>query len=196
MSARSVAGTVAALLLAAALVGCSQAASTADPDTASPPTAVREPTESIAAAAPVVVPDVVGDLNEDAEAVLSAASLHAGFSALPEVDHVDEGFEGYVVTAQEPAAGATVPAGTTVTLDAEPVWNAAGQTLPRPDELQVPDVVGMEVSEASQVLTDAGLFVTIEAANEPVEMMVAAQSLKPGTTVHGSTEIVLRLRNP
>ena len=141
----------------------------------------------------IEVPSFEGRALDDAVAVARARDLVVRLAAVPPVEQVDEGFSTYVVREQAPAAGSLVSAGSTVSVTVEPVFNAAGQTLERPAEVVIPDVVGLPVERAIGLLADAGVLVTVRATADASTGYVGSQSLAAGTTVPGATEIVLTL---
>lgn len=92
------------------------------------------------------------------------------------------------ITGQSPVAGASIPAGTEITL-----WygTGLGNIL-----VAVPDVTGMTVSDARERLLGLRLrSVVVGAGAEPVALMrVVEQGTVPGTSVREGFEIRLRLR--
>ncbi|WP_405731937.1 Stk1 family PASTA domain-containing Ser/Thr kinase [Streptomyces sp. NBC_01537] len=97
---------------------------------------------------PVDAPDVVGDLQADAEQTLTDAGLKFKVAATPVYsDEADAG----AVAEQNPAADTQLARGDTVTL-----------TLSKGQEMiVVPDVEGKDVDEAKQILQDAGFDVRV-----------------------------------
>ena len=91
------------------------------------------------------------------------------------------------ITRQEPIAGSAVPSGSAVTL-----WFGTGLG----DRLvSVPDVTGLNVSEAREALLSLKLrSVVVGAGTEPVEFMtVVRQGTDPGISVREGYEIRLHL---
>lgn len=77
----------------------------------------------------VVVPDVVGMNDDNAEAVVIAAGL--AWRWIPsEVGNSEVGVAEWVVTGQKPAAGKRVELASTVTLTARPADAATSRTTP------------------------------------------------------------------
>lgn len=117
----------------------------------------------------IEVPDVVGLMRDEAIRVLG----EAGFSAQPtEVDSLEPAG---TVIGQSPTGGSKVPVGTTVTIQV-----STGKAA----KASVPDVVGMNESQAVRALERAGFAaaVSYEKTNEQsFDGIVAAQS--PGAGV-------------
>jgi len=129
----------------------------------------------------VKVPNVEGLSSADAEKALESAGLkvEAGSSSSDSVAM------GYVI-AQLPAAGDSVAPGTTVGVVVSTGPATAAQ-------IDVPNVVGMMLTDAQKVLTDAGLKSVSVAASDnsqPVNQ-VLAQSPSGGTKVQAGAEVVL-----
>lgn len=124
------------------------------------------------------VPDVVGQTEQDAVATLEAAGLSADTSAQEFSDTVDAG----VVISQDNGGDTVVP-GDTISL-----------TVSKgPDLVEVPDVSGMSVTDATATLQEADFVVAID--NDWIPDLLqstitvtstdpaAGQSLKRGSTV-------------
>jgi serine/threonine-protein kinase len=101
-------------------------------------------------AAPVPVPNLVGQQAVDADAQLQALGLVANINRVDDPD-----VEAGTVTAQNPAAGEELPPGSAVQLE---VSNGPGSA-------EVPDVAGRTPEEAANVLGRAGFETTF--AEEP-----------------------------
>jgi serine/threonine-protein kinase len=162
--------------------------------------------------ATVTVPDVVGQVQDDAEDELAAAGLDAT-SAQAYSDVVDEG----VVISQEPAAGEKVEEGGTVgllvSLGPSPASGSTSSPSPSPspsaseppgggitpppdiavDIVTVPDLVGMQGEQAQAELTELGLRpVPLEAPSETVAAgTVAAQLPRAGTRLPQTFPVLL-----
>jgi len=127
----------------------------------------------------VEVPSVVGRGIDMAERILKEHNLRLG-----EVSHTESEAERGTVIAQEPAAGAAVPAGTAVHLV---VSSGIG------DKVEVPAVVELDVDTARHVLTEKGLKVG-EVSHRESELSpgtVLAQEPKAGTLVLVGTAVHL-----
>lgn len=117
-------------------------------------------------AKPVIVPNVTGLFIEDAEGVLLRSGLSSRTIG-----------EGTIVSGQVPESGAEVPAGTTVVLYLEEGSNS--DTI-----VVVPNVLGMSMKRASEVLSDAGLRM------RPVGSGLAVrQDPEPGESVPRGTQV-------
>jgi beta-lactam-binding protein with PASTA domain len=91
-----------------------------------------------------------------------------------------------VVVRQDPAAGSLRPPGTRVTL-----WTRAPTAT-----VVVPNVVGLEVSVAEQVIHDAGLFLYDTGGLSSQGVTVAVTVPKSGKTVPFGTTVVCMLSSP
>jgi len=99
---------------------------------------------------PVTLDNVVGQNVDDAKATLEAKGLVVN---VQEQDYVDGGPSPGVVTSQDPAVttdGQTVAKGSTVTL----------YSVKQPEQVEVPNVVGQNLDEATATLQGLGLTVT------------------------------------
>ncbi|MCL6737321.1 Stk1 family PASTA domain-containing Ser/Thr kinase [Streptomyces neyagawaensis] len=95
--------------------------------------------------APVEIPDVAGDSVEDATAALEDEGLKVEIAS----EQVNSEYDKGLVAEMSPGAGKQVGAGDTVTL-----------TLSKgPEMIEVPDVVGDSVDDATRKLEDAGFEV-------------------------------------
>lgn len=119
---------------------------------------------------PVEVPDLVGLPLEQAKAKLHALGL----------DIRTEG-EGSVVVAQIPKAGIIVPQGTKVIL----YLREEAKTL------RVPDVTGLRITEAAEVLEAYGLKLLPEGSGQAAE-----QSPVPGTPVAPGSQVRIKFYEP
>lgn len=119
---------------------------------------------------PVEVPDLVGLPLEQAKAKLSALGL----------DIRTEG-DGGVVVAQIPKAGIMVPQGTKVIL----YLRRDASTL------RVPDVTGLRITEAAEVLEAYGLKLLPEGSGQAAE-----QSPVPGTPVAPGSQVRIKFYEP
>jgi len=117
----------------------------------------------------VVVPDVEGKPVAEAVAEIEDAGLEA---KVEEADEDAEGEEGTVVK-EDPPAGTEVDEGDEITLD----------VIRPPEQVDVPDVVGLSQDEATGKLEDAGLRpnVKTETSESVKEGNVISQSPEAGT---------------
>ena len=84
--------------------------------------------------------------------------------------------EGENVYSQTPITGMQVPKGGTVILYSEPIETE--------NTVDVPNVVGMKLSQANALLTSHGLnYVTAGASADRSDVTIVSQSLEPGSTV-------------
>jgi serine/threonine-protein kinase len=127
--------------------------------------------------APVAVPDVEGATYEDAEAAITGA----GFQAEKVDDFSNTVDEGRVIETR-PAIGGEAPFGSVVQI----------VVSKGPDLVAVPDVEGMAVEDAAELLEDDGFVV--EVANFARGREVRIQDPDPGTQVPRGTTVTLVLR--
>lgn len=134
----------------------------------------RQYTEAEAAAADVIVPKVTGYDLQTAQKALKKKNL-----TLRTVG------EGDSVTAQIPAAGASIPGNSTVIL-------YMGEQAPA-DQVEVPDLTGMNYDQAKEKLNALGLYLRASGVSyyTPVTKVVE-QSEAPGTLVDRGTVISAR----
>jgi beta-lactam-binding protein with PASTA domain len=128
------------------------------------------------AAAPVEVPNLVGQLDVDADAQLRAIELVADFEREDDPD-VPAG----TVIEQDPAPGETLPPGSAVLLT---VSNGAG-TAP------VPDVVGMTAAAAANRLGQEGFTVTEQTEESAEEPNTVIRTEPPAGTDHDRSQPVV-----
>jgi beta-lactam-binding protein with PASTA domain len=131
------------------------------------------------AAEDVTVPDVTGMTLEDAEVAITDAGLQIGRVTEEATEDVEAG----LVISQTPPAGDTVSEGSRVDV-------VVARSL---EGVEVPEVVGLSLGEATTVLEDAGLTVRSEEVfSEDVEAgFVVAQSPQPGVRVEAGAEVGL-----
>lgn len=91
--------------------------------------------------------------------------------------------DGDMVVSQVPAAGQTIPKGGVVVIYTEN--NAKAQVV------EVPDFVGMSVSQANQVALAAGINITISGPANEASAQVYTQSVAKGTKVQTGSGITL-----
>jgi stage V sporulation protein D (sporulation-specific penicillin-binding protein) len=121
----------------------------------------------------VTVPDVTGLGVDEARRALAEAGL----------DSVLDGAGGKVIR-QLPVAGAQMSAGALVMLYvAGPAANG--------ESVQVPDVVGMPVTEANRLIKSYGLEMEIDGCG-----LAVSQSPVAGTTVNPTTHVAVRFQPP
>ncbi|HWN22486.1 MAG TPA: PASTA domain-containing protein, partial [Gaiellaceae bacterium] len=131
-------------------------------------------TQATTAVATTQVPDLVGAQSGEAQETLREAGLRANVQTVPSAQ------PGGTVVAQNPAAGTEVDEGSAVRLNV-----SAGGTPPAPPEpATVPDVVGLEQTEAVRSLQQAGLKASVQLvpSQEP-EALVVAQAREPGASL-------------
>jgi beta-lactam-binding protein with PASTA domain/tRNA A-37 threonylcarbamoyl transferase component Bud32 len=123
----------------------------------------------------LVVPEVVGQPREQALATLTAA----GFS--PDERGDGAGQPGATVQSLEPGAGSLVDPGDN------------GVSVQMSNKIEVPDVVGRSVTEASRILTAAGLkpdvnqFFGDSSSRVVAQFPGARRNVRPGSTIHLTT---------
>jgi serine/threonine-protein kinase len=139
----------------------------------------------IAGGANVVVPDLKGLSQADAEAALTAAGLIVDRILTVYSDDVPAG----QVADQTPAAGASVVEGTPVTISV----SAGPQTSPSPEASPVPNVVGMTRADALATLQQAGYSaVMTEQASATVPAgQVISQTPQAGVLAQQGTSVTL-----
>ena len=130
--------------------------------------------------APVAVPDIVGIKKGEAKTAITDAGLTVGDESA-----VEDGSAKNTVLDQDPAAGAEVPAGSTVDYTV-----SSG-----PPAVTIPDVRDSAAADAEAALTDAGLVVSTEdrsndniAAGDAIRTDPAA-----GETVPVGSEVLLTI---
>jgi serine/threonine-protein kinase len=128
----------------------------------------------------IVVPDVVGSRRDNAVSNLSAAGLEAAVTEAP-----DASVPAGSVVSQSPKAGQQVPAGTQVGITVS--TGAAATTV------DVPNVVGLPLTTATQKLGTAGLGATpFEDYSDTVAAgNVISQAPGAGTSVATGTPIAM-----
>ena len=132
-------------------------------------------TEAELASADATVPYLVGLTEEQAKEKLE----EYGFSRYRVVG------EGAAVTDQTPLGGAIVPA------SAELILYMGAE---KSGELcTVPDVIGMSVSKANEVLTDAGLILKTTGATGSGAIKAIDQSIAPGEQVAAGTVVTVQM---
>ncbi len=132
-------------------------------------------TAATTAAATVAVPDLVGSSASDAQGTLRDAGLRANLHTVPSAQPAG------TVVAQNPGVGAEVDEGSTVRLNV-----SAGGTppAPEPEPATVPDVVGLEQTEAVRALQQAGLESSVQLVpSEEPQSRVVAQAREPGASL-------------
>ena len=148
--------------------------STTTSDTTTSDTTTSATTQATTAVATTQVPDLVGAQSAEAQETLREAGLRANVQTVPSAQ------PGGTVVAQNPAAGTEVDEGSAVRLNV-----SAGGTPPAPPEpATVPDVVGLEQTEAVRSLQQAGLKASVQLvpSQEP-EALVVAQAREPGASL-------------
>jgi serine/threonine-protein kinase len=144
-----------------------------------------EVTLQVSAGAPkVAVPNVVGQSFDDASEALRTAGFQVAEQQRPD-DEADPG----TVLEQNPAAGTEADKGATVTL----------VTSSGPEAVRVPDVSGLDATEAAAELGQAGFRVASrrEASDRVDEGLVIRTDPEPGSTAEeGSTVTIFVSTGP
>lgn len=136
-----------------------------------------EYTEQELAALDVAVPDVAGQVGEDAEEILDKAGFGCRFIG-----------EGDVVTAQYPNSLTAVPRGSTIVLYTDEDYEQ--------EMVTVPDVVGCTASDARWYIENAGLnFKAGDGANAASGATAYAQNYDAGTEVPAGTVVEVTFIN-
>ncbi|MBF7083249.1 stage V sporulation protein D [Desulfallas sp. Bu1-1] len=135
----------------------------------------KEPWEVETPRVEVTVPNVVNYPVEDACRAIQAAGLKYRTRG-----------EGEIVYEQTPGAGARVNGGTTVILELQPVGKRKSG-----DPVTVPDLRGLSIKEAGNLLENIGLRLSPEGSGVAVE-----QSVKPGGKVAERTLIRVKFEPP
>ena len=139
----------------------------------------------ITGGADVVMPDLLGLGQADAEAAVVAA----GLVVQQVVDVYSEDIPAGKVAGQAPAAGSTIAAGTPVTISV----SAGPQTSPSPGATAVPDVVGKTQADALAALQDAGFaaVLTEQPSSTVPAGEVISQNPKGGVVAQAGTSVTL-----
>jgi beta-lactam-binding protein with PASTA domain len=156
-------------------------------------------TLSVSKAAPVAVPNVVGQSQADATSALQGAGFKVSVAAVP-------GTPNGQVTAQNPAAGSQAPKGSSVRIN---VANGAGgtttatttggtttragtTTAPQPANATVPDVQNTDLASAVHQLGAAGLLASIQyvPGKDPLGTILQ-QSPAAGQTVKTRSHVTI-----
>jgi beta-lactam-binding protein with PASTA domain len=139
------------------------------------------PVNTVIAIAPpddrVLVPEVVGKLLQDAEAILKDSGLQPGRISFRDHDRVDQVLE------QSPKAGERVRKGSAVDL-------IVGRSRDV-EQVNVPDVLGRTLAGATEILNAARL--TVGERSGPPDGRVREQKPKAGVKVQVGTPVDLRL---
>jgi serine/threonine-protein kinase len=142
-------------------------------------TTTQEPQQSTTA----TVPDLAGMDVQAASQALSAAGLKASLAYVPGEDRLG------TVVAQTPAAGATAPARSHVTVNASEGPNAK-------DEATVPDTVGQTLQQAVSTLNGAGLrliFVKVPVTTQASIGKIVEQTPAAGKTAPEKAQVLVYL---
>jgi len=130
----------------------------------------------------VDVPDVVGKTRADATNELTDAGLKVVIA-----ENASEDVAKDVVITQLPAAGESVAPGTSIGIV------VSTGPAPTPDQVDVPDVIGLTLAEAQQVISDAELEaipVPSTGSGKPANEVVA-QTPPGGTQTQKGSSVVL-----
>lgn len=123
----------------------------------------------------VYVPNVVNYPTEEAIKSIKAAGLQYQTNG-----------EGNIVYEQTPRAGARVKSGTTVILELQPAASPGNG-----DQVTMPNLKGLTIKEAGNLLEELGLRLLPEGSGLAVE-----QSVKPGSKVKAGTTIKIKFEPP
>ncbi len=139
----------------------------------------------IVGAVSVVMPDLSGLTQSEAEAAVTAAGLILQRTITVYSNDVPAG----QVADQTPAAGTTVAGGAAVTISV----SAGPQTSPSPRAAAVPDVVGMTRTAALEALEQAGFSAVVsEVASDTVETgLVIGQTPQGGVLAEPGTSVTV-----
>ncbi|MEZ5381395.1 MAG: Stk1 family PASTA domain-containing Ser/Thr kinase [Microthrixaceae bacterium] len=129
-------------------------------------------------ATPVAVPDVVGKSFDEAQTILR----EAGFIDIRSKDAENAEGEPGEVLSQVPVGGSEKPVTETITLTIVPI----------PTVEDIPDVAGMDVDEATQVLEQAG-FKVARQSSEPSNSIPLGKVIRTDPTGEAETGSELRL---
>jgi beta-lactam-binding protein with PASTA domain len=146
-----------------------------------------------------IVPDAAGSHLAAAFALVRDAGLRPVLIGLPTTKST--GNTGYVVAAQEPAAGLPVEPGTRVALAATTRLLSFGgpidgRALAAPGS-PVPDLIGVDVEKAMARATDEGFIAVVFQPELGVEQLsVCRQEPAPGDPVEPFREVALWLDEP
>ncbi|MBW0095885.1 Stk1 family PASTA domain-containing Ser/Thr kinase [Pseudonocardia sp. KRD-184] len=130
----------------------------------------------------VAVPDVTGQGRDQARSALEAAGFEVAET------EVDGGGESGDVLGTNPAAGTQVAPGSTVTLQ-----------LSRGNQVQVPDLVGLDRSDALRALQQAGISLSDvdqrerDVSDNSQDGRVIEQSVAPGQSLEDGDELTITI---
>ncbi|MCL2379586.1 MAG: PASTA domain-containing protein [Coriobacteriia bacterium] len=132
----------------------------------------------------VVVPDVEGLAETEVEEAFEGLDLDLSIVRAPDL----EVSEDYVIV-QSPIADTEVPAGSIIV-----VVISTGEPVDDPVIIDVEDVVGKPVSEATEALQDLGLVVTIPLVQGTAAGTVTGQIPQAGTEVLVGSVVILQVQ--
>lgn len=145
---------------------------------------------SVARAEPVAVPNVVGQQASEAVASLQSAGFEARQYPVPSTQP-----KGTVV-AQSPTSGTTREKGSGVRINVS-TGATTGATPPAgggTGKATVPDVVGMQATEAATTFLQAGLLPSVAyVPSQEDAYVVVAQAKQPGTTLEHNAHVQINL---
>jgi beta-lactam-binding protein with PASTA domain len=148
---------------------------------ASPKPQKQQPTTT--AVQQVVVPDIVGQQQEDAVGTLEAQGLGAGVAEVPSTQ------EKGLVVAQAPRGGEKVDKGSSVAVNV-----SKGPNKPEPVAATVPDVVGRPVDSAAATIKDAGLHPSVKhVPSTEAEGTVVSQSPSAGSSAQQGAGVLVNV---
>lgn len=126
--------------------------------------------------AEVLVPDIINTSLDDAQRIMGEAGLQTR----------TEG-EGSWVINQQPKGGAKLPAGTRVVI----YLGSQGKGIPSGQEVTVPDLTGLTMREAGQLLGQLGLQLNPQGTG-----IASGQKTSPGTKVRSGTAVTVIFTSP
>jgi hypothetical protein len=142
------------------------------------------------------VPDATALCLAAAFEVMREAGLQPILIGLPTIKTT--GNSGYMIAAQEPAAGFPAESGARVALAATTQPLSFGGTLEGPPiaapGTPAPDVIGVEIEEAMRRVTDGGFIAVVFQPERGIEQLnVSKQEPRPGQPVERFREVGLWL---
>jgi eukaryotic-like serine/threonine-protein kinase len=143
-----------------------------------------KPKPTTTAVEQVVVPDIVGQQQEDAVGTLEAQGLSAGVTEVPSTQ------ENGLVVAQSPRGGENVDKGSSVAVNVSKGPNKP----PEPATVTVPNVVGEPVDSAAATVKDAGLHASVQhVPSNEAEGTVVSQSPSGDSSAERGAGVLLNV---
>jgi beta-lactam-binding protein with PASTA domain len=140
----------------------------------------------------VVVPNLGHGYPVDIENRLCAAGLNPRVMEAPAIVGANTGVNGYSLVSASPAAGARVAAGSVVDLYLAVSVNAGGMLPNAGAQSVIPNVVGVDVNAALNVLTQLGFSVDVSSHTPTGQITVTEQSPAAGTTLADGGSVTLK----